>query len=83
MASRRLALVIDASAGNHFPAHPTSLNAIEHLKELLSSAGQFQIAAVSEADIQTTKSDISRLFDAREADDVLLLYFIGDRRAHV
>ncbi|HXM01379.1 MAG TPA: TIR domain-containing protein [Chthoniobacterales bacterium] len=78
MASRRLALVINACAGNHFPAHPTSLNAIEHLKEVLSSAGQFQIAAVSEADIQTTKSAISRLFDAREADDVLLLYFIGN-----
>jgi len=80
MAGQRLALVIDASAGNYFPAHPTSLNAIERLKEVLSSAdiGQFQIAAVSKADVQTTKSAISRLFDAREADDVLLFYFIGN-----
>jgi hypothetical protein len=80
MAGQRLALVIDASAGNHFPAHPTSLNAIERLKEVLSSAdiGQFQVAAVSEADVETTKSAISRLFDMREADDVLLFYFVGN-----
>ncbi|MFZ0504119.1 MAG: TIR domain-containing protein [Chthoniobacterales bacterium] len=79
MSSRRLALLIDASGVSHFPGHPTSLAAIERLKEVLNSPeiGQFSVSAVADPDEERIKAAIREFFGRSHPDDVLLLYFVG------
>jgi hypothetical protein len=89
MPGRRLALLIDASAGEHFLPHPTSSGDLERLKEVLGARdiGQFNVVAVDRAEKETMEAALHRFFAESEIGDLLLFYFVGnlivDRNSHL
>jgi hypothetical protein len=89
MPGRRLALLIDASAGEHFLPHPTSSGDLERLKEVLGARdiGQFNVVAVDRAEKETMEAALHRFFAESEIGDLLLFCFVGnlivDRNSHL
>ena len=89
MPGRRLALLIDASPGEHFPPHPTSPGDLERLKEVLGTPdiGQFNVVAVTRAEKETIEAALHRFFAESQIGDLLLFYFVGnlivDRDSHL
>jgi hypothetical protein len=80
MPGRRLALLIDAFPGQHFPPHPTSPGDLERLKEVLGAPdiGQFNVVAVTRAEKETMEAALHRFFAESEIGDLLLFYFVGN-----
>jgi hypothetical protein len=80
MPGRRLALLIDASTGEHFPPYPTVPGDIERLKEVLGSPniGRFNVVAVNPAEKETMEAALHRFFAESQVGDLLLFYFVGN-----
>ncbi len=80
MPGRRLALLIDASAGEHFPPYPASPGDLERLKEVLGAPdiGQFNVVAVNRAEKETMEAALHRFFAESQVGDLLLFYFVGN-----
>lgn len=80
MPGRRLALLIDASGGEHFPPGPTSPDDLERLKEVLGApnVGRFNVVAVHGAEKETMEAALHRFFAESQVDDLLLFYFVGN-----
>lgn len=80
MAGRRLALLIDTSAGEHFPSYPTSPGDLERLKEVLGAPdiGRFDVVVVHRTEKETMESALHRFFAESQSGDLLLFYFVGN-----
>jgi hypothetical protein len=80
MPGRRLALLIDASGGEHFPPGPTSSGDLERLKEVLGAPdiGRFNVVALNGAQKETMEAALHGFFAESQVDDLLLFYFVGN-----